>query len=145
MVQKQPSEVFCNKRCSQKFRKISEACNFIKKQTLAQTFSFEFCKIFKNAFFTEHLWAIASDVVYQPEKEGIKMALKICFYACINDFPKVSQDMYDFFIQEIPLTLHDVEIFNNKFLLKYTPVKSPLDNTAHRIFYERVTIVLISN
>ena len=36
-----------------------EACNFIKKETLAQVFSCEFCKIFKNTFFTEHLcWLI---------------------------------------------------------------------------------------
>ena len=36
------------------------ACNFIKKETLAQVFSFEFCKISKNIFFTENLWATAS-------------------------------------------------------------------------------------
>ena len=33
-----------------------EACNFIKKGTLAQIFSREFWDIFKNTFFTEHLW-----------------------------------------------------------------------------------------
>ena len=38
----------------------SEACNFIKKETLAQVFSCEFCEIFKNTFFTEHLWTTAS-------------------------------------------------------------------------------------
>ena len=32
-----------------------EACNFIKKLTLAQVFSCEFCKISENTFFTEHL------------------------------------------------------------------------------------------
>ena len=32
----------------------------IKKETLAQVFSCEFCKISKNTFFTEHLWATAS-------------------------------------------------------------------------------------
>ena len=31
------------------------ACNFIKKETLAQVFSCEFSKISKIAFFTEHL------------------------------------------------------------------------------------------
>ena len=30
-------------------------CNFIKKETLAQAFSCEFCEIYKNIFFTEHL------------------------------------------------------------------------------------------
>ena len=37
-----------------------EACNFIKKETLPQVFSFEFCKTSKNTFFTEHVWATAS-------------------------------------------------------------------------------------
>ena len=36
------------------------ACNFIKKETLEQVFSFEFSKISKNTFFTEHLWTTAS-------------------------------------------------------------------------------------
>ena len=31
-------------------------CNFIKKETLAQLFSCEFCEISKNTFSTEHLW-----------------------------------------------------------------------------------------
>ena len=33
---------------------------FIKKETLAQVFSCEFCEISKNTFFTEHLWTTAS-------------------------------------------------------------------------------------
>ena len=55
-------------RCSQKFHKIRrkapvpQACNFIKKETLAQGFSCKFCEISKNTFFTEHfcltlIWA----------------------------------------------------------------------------------------
>ena len=32
-----------------------EPCNFIKKETLAQVFSCEFCEISKNTLFTEHL------------------------------------------------------------------------------------------
>ena len=39
----------------------AEACKFIKKETLAQMFSREFCEIFNNTFFTEHLWTTASD------------------------------------------------------------------------------------
>ena len=31
------------------------ACNFIKKETLPQVFSCEFCEICKNAFLKEHL------------------------------------------------------------------------------------------
>ena len=37
-----------------------QAWNFIRKETLAQVFPFEFCAIFKNIFFTEHIWTTAS-------------------------------------------------------------------------------------
>ena len=37
-----------------------KACNFIKKDTLAQVLSCEICEISKNTFFTEHLWTTAS-------------------------------------------------------------------------------------
>ena len=33
-----------------------QGCNFIKKETLSQMFSCEFCEVFKNIFFIEHLW-----------------------------------------------------------------------------------------
>ena len=36
-----------------------EACNFIKKEALAQVFSCEYCEIFRNTFFIEHLWVTA--------------------------------------------------------------------------------------
>ena len=36
------------------------ACNFVKRETLAQVFSCEFRKISKNTFFTEHLRTTAS-------------------------------------------------------------------------------------
>ena len=35
--------------------------NFVKKETLAQVFSREFCEISKNTFFTEHIWVTASE------------------------------------------------------------------------------------
>ena len=35
------------------FKSSSQACNFIKKETLAQVFLCEFCEISKNTFFTE--------------------------------------------------------------------------------------------
>ena len=34
---------------------LQQACNFIKKETLGQVFSCEFCESFKNIFFTERL------------------------------------------------------------------------------------------
>ena len=41
------------------------ACNFIKKETLAQVFSCVFCEISKNILFTGHLWATASESWYR--------------------------------------------------------------------------------
>ena len=32
------------------------ACNFIKKETLAQVFSYEFCETSNKTFLLEHLW-----------------------------------------------------------------------------------------
>ena len=46
------------------FNKVAgAACNFIKKETLAQVFSCEFCQISRITFFTEHLWMTASDLL----------------------------------------------------------------------------------
>ena len=63
--QKQPPDVFCKKRCSQNFVKFTgkHLCQslFFKKEALAQVFACQFCKIYKNAFFTEHLLTTASD------------------------------------------------------------------------------------
>ena len=43
------------------FNKVAgQACNFIKKETLVQVLSCEFCEIFKNTFFTEQLRTTAS-------------------------------------------------------------------------------------
>ena len=47
--------------CKSLFLLQPQACNFIKKETLAQVFSCEFCEISKNTFFTEHLQTTAPD------------------------------------------------------------------------------------
>ena len=74
-IKKQPPEVFYKNilknlvkftgKClcqSLFFHKVaSQACNFIKKEILVPVFSCEFCEIFKNTFFTEHLRASASE------------------------------------------------------------------------------------
>ena len=69
-VQKQPLAVFYKKSVLKNFVKFTgkhlyqghlpQACTFIKKDTLVQVFSSEFCEISKNTFFTEHLRASAS-------------------------------------------------------------------------------------
>ena len=70
-------EVFCNKKSSKKFHKIHRktpvpesflhkvtGCNFIKKETLAQVFSCEFCEISKNTlFYRTHL--VVASVYYE--------------------------------------------------------------------------------
>ena len=45
-----------------------EACNFIKKETLTQVFSCEFCEICKNTFFTEQLRMTASFITRKEEQ-----------------------------------------------------------------------------
>ena len=42
----------------------TRACNFIKKDTLTQVFSYEFWESFKRIFFTGHLWTTASTLFY---------------------------------------------------------------------------------
>ena len=46
-------EVFCKKRVLRSFTKFTggQTCKFIKKETLAQVFSYEFCETSKNTFF----------------------------------------------------------------------------------------------
>ena len=40
--------------------KLQTYCNFIKKETLSQVFSCEFCEVFKNTFLAEQLRVTAS-------------------------------------------------------------------------------------
>ena len=58
--QKKPPEVFCKKGVLRNFTEFTGKHLFIKKETLAQVFSCEFCKISNNTFFTGHLQKIAS-------------------------------------------------------------------------------------
>ena len=59
--QKQPPQVYYKKCVIKNFAKFTgkhmcQACNFIKKETLAEVFSCEFCEIFKNTIFGEYLF-----------------------------------------------------------------------------------------
>ena len=74
------SDVFCEKGVLRNFAEFTGkhlchslffnkvaggACNFIKKETLAQMFSCEFCEISKNTFFTEHLrWLLLEKCLF---------------------------------------------------------------------------------
>ena len=87
-------EVFCKKGVLKNFTKFTgkhlcqsffliqvtgEASNFIKIETLTQVFYCEFCKIFKNIFFMEHLLWLLLNVfleeipAYKGEESHHKM------------------------------------------------------------------------
>ena len=51
--------------------KLQASGNFLKKETLAQVFSCEFCDISKNTFFAEHLRVTASVLYILWEKKSI--------------------------------------------------------------------------
>ena len=68
--------MFCKKGVLKKFAKYTgkrlyqslfsdKVAYFLKKETLAQAFSCEFCEIFKNCFFIEHLWWLLLPIVFQ--------------------------------------------------------------------------------
>ena len=56
---------------------IFQACNFIKEETLAQMFSYEFCKIFKNTFSyrTPLVAASVDTVVYKTPTRTLETKL----------------------------------------------------------------------
>ena len=52
--------------------------SLIKKEALAQVFSCEFCEIFKNTFFTEHLWTTVS-MTFKYEILIVRCSQQRCF------------------------------------------------------------------
>ena len=55
------------------FNKVADlACNVIKKETLAQVFSSEFCEISKNIFFHRPLPVAASDISKEDYQKSSK-------------------------------------------------------------------------
>ena len=67
--------------------------NFIKKGILVQVFSFKFCKIFKNTFFTGHPQATAWEYLQLSEfiSVNVKEVLRTVYLfnnkVCINGIP----------------------------------------------------------
>ena len=59
-------------------------------ETLAQVFPCEFCKIFKNTLFTEHLWATASVIVNWALLKELFREIYERFYFLKGIFPRVS-------------------------------------------------------
>ena len=86
----------CPENCS---RGKLPACNFIKKETLAQVFSCEFYEIFKNALFTEHLWATASDFFISASNnyddtyaQSAKSVCTVCFIYWLIHFNDINDN-----------------------------------------------------
>ena len=52
-----------------------QTSNFIKKETLTQVFSCEFCQISKNTFFTEHLRATSSMLLEGRRLKQIEISI----------------------------------------------------------------------
>ena len=69
---------FTGKHLCQSLFFIKLACNFIKKETLAQVFSCEFCKISKNIFFHTTPPVAASDTeIVQNEISILKLIVNL--------------------------------------------------------------------
>ena len=67
LLRRSRPEVFCKKDVLKEFTKFTrkpsvfEACNFIKKETVAQVFICEFCEFLNTPFLAEHLrWLLLS-------------------------------------------------------------------------------------
>ena len=60
----------------------AKACNFIKKGTVAQVFSYEFCETFKNTFFIEHLWWL---LLYLGFDYNFEVNLRIIYARELSD------------------------------------------------------------
>ena len=79
------------------------ACNFIKNETLAQMFSYEFCEISKTPFFIEHLWWLLLISRVLPYMENafliISLESQIIIFSLINTrirylFTKILRDIF---------------------------------------------------
>ena len=84
------------------FNKVADlkACNFIKKENLAQVFSCEFSKFLRTPFLTEHLWWLLLKLTSWEAVCYIKLtalvtthAVKQCItlsFWCPNDYTKTT-------------------------------------------------------
>ena len=92
------------------------AGNFTKKETLTQVFFCEFCKIFKNTFFTDHPLATASDALwfslrftyFANNKMGT--ATKWCFPECV--FPKSTRKIWRNWFLKLVSVIYQIFIFS---------------------------------
>ena len=94
--------MFCNKDVLINFAKFavfsSQACNFIKIETLTQVFSSEFCKNSKNTFPYRTPAGAASAEAYSEPCQKFKMELFaeiVSDFRSLTIFTKASSEMLD--------------------------------------------------
>ena len=98
------SRVIVGLEIPQKFHR-PEAYNIIKKETLAQVFSCEFCYIYKSSSFTEHLWATAS-AQKDPDKIVNYFSVKSCLRTMDQHY--TVKFLVQFWSREVKATLYTV-------------------------------------
>ena len=81
-------EAFCENGVFGNFAKfigkfLCQSLFFLKKRTLAKVFSSEFCKIFKNTFFIEHLWWLLLSFTYWS-REAFLAFIFVCVYIVVT-------------------------------------------------------------
>ena len=101
--------------CKKMFLKISQisqgktrpdACNFIKKETLAEAFSCKFCEMFKNTFFCKTPLVVASvdshfhhfDHHFHELCQKVDIAFAFWPEPSINIFLKFTKTRFKFYI-----------------------------------------------
>ena len=70
-------------------------CNFMKKETMPQVFFWEFCKVFKNTFFIEHLRTTASAAASDL---SVLEILRICFIRYLQTYSFLHFSILSFFL-----------------------------------------------
>ena len=96
---KQLSEVFYKNGVLKNFVKFTgkhpEACSFIKKETLRQVFSCEFCEIFKNTFFTELMLRLTASEEKALAKSSVSKINNEDTIATCLTYSKVQTDTWE--------------------------------------------------
>ena len=151
-IQKQPQEVFYKKNVLKNFAKFTVkhlcqslcfnkvggiACNLNKKETLAHVFPCEFCEIFMNTSFTEHLRSI-NDMNYEFIKNcfNFKNITDNLCHAPILSLPPAKSNCFGLY-----LVLFKECLVWNRLSLSLAPTAKIGENTInilHRCFSKQM-------
>ena len=124
----------------------AETCNFSKKETLPLVFFCEFCEIFKNTFFIEHLRATASALqeksTFHPIHKSLTERPTIDWHISTNVpflhplaiwklkflgriemkhwHKKASTTWYTYYTMELEIPLNEIQAINSLTGIKFT-------------------------